>query len=127
MSGAPQFASSINSAAVAVATANANRDGTGVIATLFTAGVAGSRIDEISVKATVTTTAGMLRFFLHDGVNFFLWRELLVGAVVPSGTVASFEAVLGNLGLLIEPGWTLRVSTQNAENFNVMVTKGGDF
>lgn len=127
MSGAPQFAASPLNAAVTIATANANRDGTGVLGTLYTAPVAGARVDEIAIKAGATTTAGMVRLFLHNGVAFFLWREILISAIVPSGTVASFEVALGNLGLILEDGWSIRCSTQNAESFNVIVVRGGEF
>lgn len=127
MSGVPQFASSPIGAAVAVATANANRDGTGVVATLYTAPVNGARIDEITIKASVTTTAGMIRLFLHDGATYFLWREVPVTAIVASATVAAFETILSGLGLILENGWSIRVSTQNAESHNVIITRGGDF
>lgn len=127
MSGVPQFASTPISAAVAVNVANANRDGTGTVGTLYTAPANGARVDEITIKASVTTTAGMIRLFLHNGATFFLWKEVPVAALVVSATVAGFEAVLSNLGLVLASGWSIRVSTQNAENHNILVTRGGEF
>jgi hypothetical protein len=126
MSGVPQFASSPVNAAVAVAVANANRDGTGTVGTLYTAPANGARIDEIAIKASVTTTAGMVRLFLHNGTTFFLWKEVPVPAITASGTVPAFEAALSNLGLILQSGWSIRCSTQNAENFNLLVTQGGE-
>ena len=127
MSGVPQFASSALTRGAQVNVANSNRDGTGTIATIYTAPAPGARIDEISIKASVTTTAGMVRLFLHDGTNFFLWKEIAIPAITASATAAAYEAVLGNLGLLLQSGWSLRASTEKAENFNVMITRGGEF
>lgn len=127
MSGAPQFATSPRNAAATLLVANAGRDGTGTVVTLFTASTNGARIDEISVKATVTTTAGMVRFWLHDGTNYFFWKELAVPAIVPSATVASFEATLGGLALILENGWSIRCAAEKAERFDVTISRGGEF
>ena len=75
MSTTPQFASVVRTAVGQVTTANTNRDGTGTIATIFTAGSSGSRIEMVEIQATVTTTAGMVRLFIHDGTNARLLRE----------------------------------------------------
>ena len=115
-----------------VSVANTTRDGTGTIATIFTAGANGSRIDAIDLKAVGTTTAGMLRLFIHDGVNARLLTELPVVAVTPSAALPSWEARLnGNsmsqvLPLVLPTGYSLRASTHNAETFNV-IALGGDF
>ena len=108
-----------------VSTANTNRDGTGTVATILTAGASGTRITYIEAKAQVTTTAGMVRLFLHDGSTFFLWKELTVDAVTVSGTVASWtEAVdltADGKQLDLPSGWTLRASTHNAEAIDITV------
>lgn len=127
MSGAPQFATNPVNAAVQASVANTNRDGTGTIATLYTAPAGGARIDEINIKAGVTTTAGSVRLWLHDGTSFFLWKEVQVPAITASGSNPSFEATLGNLGLILEEGWGIRVATNNAELFNFIITRGGEF
>jgi hypothetical protein len=127
MSTSAQFASTPVSAAANVATANTARDGTGTITTLYTAPASGARIDDIWMKAKATTTAGMLRFWLHDGANYRLLREILVTAITASGTVASWESALQNLGIVLQSGWSIRVSTNNAESFDVSITKGGTF
>lgn len=127
MSGVPQFASNPVSAGVSISVANTNRDGTGTVATLLTAGASGTRVDEINVKARAATTAGMVRFWLYDGTTYFFWRELLIQAFTPSGTVPAFEAAIGNIGLILKPGWSIRCATNNAEPFDVTVTQAGDF
>jgi len=128
MSASPQFVAAPINAAVNVAVANAARDGTGTIAVLYTcANVSGCRIDDIFLKAKSTTTAGMLRMWLHDGTNFRLIREILVTAITASGTVASWETALVNLGIVMQNGWSLRFSTDKAESFDVTISKGGTF
>lgn len=127
MSTSAQYAATPKTAVAQVTTANAARDGTGTLATVFTAGASGSRIDDIAIIATGTTTAGMVRLFLHDGTNARLWREVAVSAITPSATVSPFSSLLGNLALVLQTGWSLRASTHNAETFNVLVTRAGDF
>lgn len=127
-----------------VSTANTARDGSGTIATIVTAGSGGTRIDHIEIQATGTTTAGQIRLFLHDGTNARLWREISVTAVTPntSTTPAWHYEMDGNsqnevltystpqrfifLPLILQTGWSLRASTNNAETFNI-IAHGGDF
>lgn len=127
MAQAAQYAATPKTAVAQVTTANTARDGTGTLATVFTAGTSGSRIDDIAIIATGTTTAGMVRLFLHDGTNARLWREVAVSAITPSATVSPFSSLLGNLALVLQSGWSLRASTEKAETFNVLVTRAGDF
>ena len=127
MSATPNFVGAVENAAAAIATANANRDGTGTVATLFTASGNGARIDDIAIKARATTTAGMVRFFLHDGTNYRFLYEVAVTAVTPSATVKSFESYLANLGWCLKSGWSIRVSTEKAEAFDVSITRMGAF
>lgn len=122
-----QYASTVRAAVAQVTTANTNRNGTGTIVTVFTAGSSGSRIDDISIDATGTTTAGVVRLFLNDGSTSYLWQEILVTAVTPSTTQAVWSYALLNLALVIPTGWSLRASTNNAETFNILVTRAGDF
>ncbi len=126
MSTAAQYASTINSAQAQVSTANTARDGSGTLATILSAGASGTRIDDIAIVATGTTTAGVIRLFLHDGTNARLWREILVTAITPSTTQAVWSQYLYDLGLTLKTGWSLRASTHNAETFNVEVTRAGD-
>ena len=122
-----QYASTPRAALGQVSTANTARDGTGTLATIFTAGSSGSRIDDIKIQATGTTTAGVVRLFLHDGTNARLFAEILVSAVTPSTTVEAWSATLLNQAIVIPSGWSLRASTNNAETFNLIVNRAGDF
>lgn len=110
-----------------ISTANTNRDGTGTVATIVTAGAQGSRVDLIRSVAEGTTTAGVVRIFLHDGSTFFLVKEIIVAAVTPSTTVETSTLEWAPTEPIILPsGWTLRASTNNAETFNIFVF-GGDY
>lgn len=114
---------------VAIATANTNRDGTGTIGTVLTAAANGTRISRIQIKATVTTTAGTIRLYIYDGANYFLWREILTSAITVSATVAAFEYILELLAeraLVLPSGYSLRASTEKAENYNI-IAEGGDY
>lgn len=132
MAAVPQYAATPNCGIGQVSAANANRDGTGTMATIFTAGASGSRIDAIDLKAVGTTTAGMIRLFIHDGTNARLLTEIPVTALTPSATLPSWEAQLNAnsmsqvLPIILPTNYSLRASTHNAETFNV-IAFGGDF
>lgn len=119
MAADPAFAVTPRIASVNVATANTNRDGTGTVATLITGASTGTRIAEIVIKARVTTTAGQVRVFLHDGTNFFFFDEIAVAAATPSNSVQStrVSTTYNNL-VLPNASWSVRVSTHNAESID---------
>lgn len=127
MSASPSYVGTPKTYQGQLTAANANRDGTGTVVTIATAGANGLRIDDITIKAQVTTTAGMVRLFIHDGTNYRLWKEVPVTAITVSATVAAFEASLIDLALILENGWSLRASTEKAEAINVIVTRSGSF
>jgi len=125
----PIFALTPRLGVVAIATANTGRDGSGTIGTVLTAGSNGTRITRITIKASVTTTAGMVRLFIHDGSSYFLWKEQTIAAVTPSATVKAELYTLtytGEEALILPSGYSLRASTEKSENFNVFA-EGGDF
>lgn len=132
----PQYASTPKVGTVVINTANTNRDGTGTLGTVLTAGASGSRIDSIEIQATGTTTAGMVRLFISDGTNHRLFAEVPVVANTPSATTPAWSSLVqGNasglvthvpLPISIPTGWSLRASTHNAESFNI-IAFGGDF
>lgn len=125
MASTPSFVATPKVGIALVSTANANRDGTGTIETVFSAGANGSRIERVVVEARSTTTAGMIRLFLHNGTTAFLWREVAVSAVTPSATVKTFREEIAVEDLVLQTGYSLRASTHNAENFN-LIAFGGD-
>lgn len=126
MAASPAYTATPRTERAALSTANTNRDGTGTIVNLFTAGANGSRVERITVCATGTTTAGMIRFYLFDGTNTDLWLEVSVNAITPSGTTKSFYIQLGSLSFILSNGKSIRASTNNAESFRI-IAEGGDF
>ena len=116
-------------ACVAIATANTKRDGTDTIGTVLTAGGNGTRIHRIRIKATVTTTAGTVRLFIYTGAAYYLWKEIPITAITVSATLPAFEAQLelfGERALILPNGYSLRASTEKAENFNI-IAEAGDY
>lgn len=131
MASTPSYASVSPRVAVGViSTANTNRDGTGTgpATAIFSAGASGSKVEEIRVKARVTTTAGMVRLYLWDGsgTDGHLFEEVPVSAITASATVETFEAVLTYDNLVLQTGWSVTASTHNAESIGVVVF-GADF
>lgn len=129
MSTSAAFAATPNTGVVQIATANTNRDGSGTVGTLLTAGASGSRVERIDIKATGTTTAGMVRIYIQDAsANVRLWKEVSVSALTPSATVQAFAASIdcslpGN-ALWLPATFLLKASTHNAETFNLFAVAG---
>lgn len=122
-----QFVATPKVGLATISTANTGLTGAGTIGTVFSAGANGSRIERCVVKATGTTTAGMVRLFIHNGTAATLLTEIPVAAVTPSGTLSAFETTLVfDGGLVIPTGYSLRASTHNAESFQ-LTALGGDF
>lgn len=101
-----------------ITAANTARDGSGAnIITCFTAGTNGSRIERITViesdaAASSTAVAQVVRFWLHDGTNFRLYKELLMTSIAGSNTaVSSTNNYYIPGGLFIPSGWTLRCAS----------------
>lgn len=108
--------------------ANTNRDGTtGTYVDILTGAADGTRVFRIVMAATVTTTAGMIRFFIYDGTNARLYKEVPVAAVTPSGTVAAWTTEIETPDLILpSTSHVLRASINNAEATNVFA-HGGAF
>jgi hypothetical protein len=118
-----------------ISAANPNLDGTGTIVEVVDGQTEGVRIDQIEVKATVTTTSGVVRLFLSfdSGVTWVLWREVSVSPVIPSAVLPAFRGVIDLSTTLDDPPLNLLdatvrlgASTERAEAFNVYA-RGGDF
>lgn len=118
-----------------VTTANTARDGSGTTVeiaagptTAAGSGV-GKRIVGVSIKATGTTTVGMIRFFISTdgGTTKRLVDEVAVAAVTPSATQAAWSGIAPNLSQIILPGQVssntqkLYASTEKSETFNIVV------
>jgi hypothetical protein len=129
MATSPLFVALPQSFAVSISTANTGRDGSGTLVLLVTGAASpGTRIDKIRAQAAGVTTAGVIRYFLDDGTTKRLIKERLVTAITPSASVAAFEDewTIPDGIILPSASWSIKVSTNNAENFNV-VASGGNF
>ena len=113
-----------------ISTANTLRTGAGTMVEIASGSTHGTRISYIRIKATGTTTAGMIRFFHYQvsgpgATNLII--EVPVDAITPSGTVASFEAIVDleyytngqQSGFILAVDEELYVATNNAEEFAI--------
>jgi hypothetical protein len=122
MAADPVFAVTPRVSSVNIATGNTARDGTGTLSTLITGSQSGTRIAEIVAQAKVTTTAGMVRIFLHDTPNTatHFFDEVSIAAATVSASVKGtrVSTLYTNL-VLPNASWSVRVSTHNAESIDV--------
>lgn len=126
MASTPTFTSTPRVGSAQVSAANTNRDGTGTIVDVLTGVAAGTRIFEVVISATVTTTAGMVRLYYYDGTNARLLDEVPVAAVTVGASTPAFRAVRTYANLVLASNThKLQASTHNAEAINVIAI-GGD-
>lgn len=128
MATTPQFTQVPRFVAIQLSVANPNLDGTGTMGAQGLAAAAnGSRLDKAVIKATVSTTAGMVRLFMVNGATTTLLTEVPIAATTKSASAAAFETVVDFLGgLSIPSGYTVKASTEKGEAINVNLF-GGDF
>lgn len=130
MASSPAFAATPRCAAGSVSTANTNRDGTGTIATIFTAGASGSKVEEIVVKSTADPADSTVTIFLYDGSAYWLFDEIDLGnPAAGSTTVASYRDRRAYPSLILPSGWSVRAAITAAPTAGVVnvFCFGGDF
>lgn len=127
----PIYAEELKNAQVSVGTANTNEDGTGTLGTLYTAPSSGNgaKVRAIRAQAIVSTTAGRLKIFRHDGSSFFHLFDLAVSAVtIAAGTagwnsraIAGADPITGDIpcDITLKPGDSIRIANHNAEAIHV--------
>lgn len=75
-------------------TANTAMDGTGTVATIFTAGADGARVERIRSRALGTNVATVLRIFINNGgdnataTNNALYAEITIAATTASAVAS---------------------------------------
>jgi hypothetical protein len=110
-----------------LSSANTARDGTGDIVAVLTGGENGTRITRITIQATQTTSAGMIRLFLTIGAVTALYDEIAVTAITGSNTLAEFTATMEyaeDRALILPDGVVLSAATSIAQTFNVFAEGG---
>lgn len=113
--------------------ANTNKDGTGTVATIFTAGANGSKIDRVFLQHMGSNVATVIRFFVNNGStnttagNNYLVHEEALAAWSNSETAASTSSIW-YANLIMPAGYKLNVTTGTAIASGVMCTcEGSDF
>lgn len=108
-------------------TANTAKDGTGTVATVFTAGADGSRIDQIKVRALGTNVATVMRFFVNNGstnataANNSLIHEATIASTTLSETAALVD---NNITITVNTTETVPPIPYLPANHRILVTIG---
>ena len=114
--------------------ANTAFDGTGTVATIFTADATnGSKIEKVKLKHMGTNVATVVRLFINNGstnataANNSLYKEFTVAANTASQTDESLEMELA-IDLPLPAGYKLNTTIGTAIASGIMVTAvGGDY
>lgn len=113
--------------------ANTALDGTGTVATVFTAGTNGSKVEDIILTHLGTNVATVLRVFVNNGStnatasNNWLVKEVTMAANTVSQTAASVPVSL-HPNLILPPGYKINVTIGTAIAAGIMVVcQGGDY
>lgn len=102
--------------------ANASYDGTtGTYVDVIVGASTGTRIAEIVIQAASSTSAGMVRLFMTNGITTRMFDEIAVGAVTTPGasTKATRLSTTYNNLILPDSSWKIIASTHNANAINV--------
>lgn len=103
-------------------------DGSGTLATVVTAGMQGTIVKSVIIKAITATTTGMIRLFIQklNPMTTVLYKEiqipitpLLDHTPTPTPVLPMFEVMLEG-GLKLEAGYALVASTQIENSFNII-------
>lgn len=117
--------------AQSITAANTAKDGTGTVATVFTAdGTNGGRVEKLKVRGLGTNVATVLRIFINNGstnataANNTLFYEWTVAAT----TLSEVAALADNdivLALALPAGYKLNVTIGTAVSAGISVTAVG--
>lgn len=117
-----------------ITTANAAKDGTGVVDTVFTADASnGSYLQKLIVRPRGTNVASVLRVFLNNGAsNAVAANNALIAELsLPATTNSEVAALAGNelgLNIPIPPGFKVNITLGTAVAGGYAVTAiGGDY
>ena len=120
MASSPAFATTPRVGAVSIATADSSYTAPTNVGTLITGVANGTRIAEIVVKCAATSSAAIVRVFLHDGSTYWLFDEVTVAAATGSATVQQtrVSTTYNNL-ILPSASWSVRVTTSVSQTIHV--------
>jgi len=111
-----------------------NRDGTGTLYTVYTAGASatfkGSSVKGITLIDTGNVTDGMIRLYIDGnlGLGAFLFREIFVPASAISDITKPFERNIdfSDNDFELQAGYSIKASTQVAEAYGFEVSVTGN-
>lgn len=113
--------------------ANALLDGTGTVATAFTAGANGSKVEQVTLWNLGTNVATVVRFFINNGstnttaANNSLVNEIAWAANTINQTLSS-TPIIWQANLYLPANYKLNVTIGTAVAAGIMVNaQGGDF
>lgn len=108
----PSFAATPHTSAVLTnATADTSETAPTNVATVFTAGASGSKIEQIRITQIVSTTsAGVINIFIHDGSTYHLldFYPYPIATVSTTAGVLPVDFLYNNLA--IPSGYSIRVT-----------------
>jgi hypothetical protein len=117
-----------------IVTANTALDGTGTVATIFTADATnGGRVEMVRARALGTNVATVLRVFINNGssnatpANNTLWAEITLPATTASAVAALTDQYLAApfFPLVLGPGYKLNVTIGTTVAGGYSVTAAG--
>jgi hypothetical protein len=86
-------------------TANTAKDGTGTMVTLYSAGIYGSRVDQIKARSLGTNVATVLRLFINNGLDpATAANNSLIHEMTLPATTLSEVAALADIDITIPKG-----------------------
>lgn len=118
----------------AITAANTAKDGTGTVATVFTADATnGSYLQKLIVRPRGSNVASVLRVFLNNGAsNATAANNVLIAELsLPASTLSEVAALSGNelpMNIPVPPGFNVNVTLGTAVAGGYAVTGfGGDY
>lgn len=134
MATSAQYTATPKIGAAALTTGDTSRTSPTTVATVFTAGASGSRIDKLTFIATGTTTATMARWWIYTGSAYFLIAEVPIAATTPSTTVPTAAVSLNSvinyslLPIVLPTGYSIRATVNDTISGGInAIAYGGDF
>lgn len=131
----PSFAATPHTSAVLTnASADTSETAPTSVATVFTAGASGSKIEQIRITQILTTTAsGVINIFVHDGSTYHLLDFYPYAANTVSTTAGVLPVDFLYNNLAIASGFSIRVTNTVASGTGATAAAfkvfafGGDF
>jgi hypothetical protein len=120
MAVSPSFAAVPRIGNVNISTAEASYTAPTNFGTLITGASTGTRIAEIVVKNAATSSAAIVRIFLHDGTTYWLFDEVTIAAATGSATVQQTRVSTSYNNLILpSASWSIRVTTSVSQATHV--------